>query len=171
MRNSLWICNILSLFSVFFSFSEPIFSMKVGYSYWALNSTSNDIVILFFQWILVLEKEWWKTRDCFWICCISSFFSLFSPFYESICFIVILYSYRALNSLSNDVFNKFFQWVLILKITRQELGIVFEYETFYLCFLFSLHFLNRFSPWKLHILVEHWILFRMMYSTSFSSGF
>ena len=231
MRNSLWICSILSLFSVFSPFSEPIFSMKVAYSCRALNSTSNDIVILFLEWILVLGMEWSKTRDCFWICCISSFFSRFSPFYESICFIVITFSYRALNSTSNgivilffqcilvleiewlktrdcfwimcissffslffpfygsicfikstysyralistsnDVFNHFFQLILILEKAPHIWQIVFEYITFHLSFLFSPHFMNQRSSLQLHFLIEHSILHRKMYSTKFSNRF
>ena len=52
------------------------------------------------------------------------------------------YSYRALNSLSNDVFNQFFQWILIAKKSRQRSEIVFEYAAFNRYFLFSPDFLN-----------------------------
>ena len=100
---------------------------------------------------------------------IPSFFSLSPPFSKSIFSIRMTYSFRALNSTSNAIFILFSQLILILKtklVKDEEFSLNTQHSI-----SFSPHFLNRFSPLKLNILLEHWTLHGMMYSTSFSNGF
>ena len=173
VRNCLWMCNIPSFFPFFSPFSKSIFSIGITYCFRALNCASNHIVNIFFQCILRLEK----TRQIWRIVCecvtFYLFFSLFSPFSKSIFSIRIRWSVRALNSVSNDLFNLFFQRILIVRKTRQIWGIVCECVTFHIFFFFF----SPFSKWiffiriKLHILLEHWILHRVMHSICFKMNF
>ena len=171
IKNCLSIYSIPSSFSLFHRFHELIFYIKFTYFYRAQNSTLNDMFILFFKWILIMKNTRQRWRIVFDYITFHVCFLFSSNFCKSIFSIRMTYSFRALNSLSNDVFKQFFQWILSLKKKRQRWGIVFDYVTFHFCFLFSPDYMNQLSPLKLHILIEHWILHGMIYLSCFFSGF
>ena len=93
-----------------------------------------------------------------------------SGFLESNLSISSRYSGRAFHSASIDLLRLFLQLIPILKETPETFENPWNAskQDFFCTFQ---GFQNRISLWALHILVEHWILHRLMCWLSFCNGY